>query len=247
MTIAVYGDFTCPYSYLASRRTDVLIAAGAPVEWRAVEHRPDLPVTGRPLDPTARAAIEEEVAEVRGLCLPGETLPLAVPHFQPRTDAANAGLAEAVGVGVGDEVRRLLFSAYWVDGANIGDPEVLRTLLVEPILRGRGGADPLRESGYAVSVSRGPITTAGHRRLQEWRTCWAQTGSTTTPTVVVDDEVAVGVEALRLLGERVSAIGQIDPPSDDRTAPLGGQAAVRPQREWVSTVGGPWSRSYMFG
>lgn len=250
MTIVVYGDFTCPYSYLASCRTDVLIEAGALVEWRAVEHRPGLPVTGRPLDPPARAALEEEVAEIRGLCLDGEELPLALPHLQPRTEAAAAGLAEAVGVGMEDDVRRLLFSAYWVHGTNIGDPEVLRGLLVGPILRGHGGADPLHESGYAVSVSGGPITTSAYRRIQDWRWGWAQSGSATTPTVVADGRVIVGVDALHHLGERVRHLGRVGAQRRHHGAePVADLASpsVCPQAQWVSTVGGPWSRSYMFG
>lgn len=249
MTIVVYGDFTCPYSYLASRRTDVLTEAGTLVEWRAVEHRPGLPVAGRTLDPPARAALEDEIAEIRGLLIEGEDLPLAVPHLQPRTEAAAAGLAEAAGVGMEDEVRRLLFSAYWLHGTNIGDPEALRGLLVGPILRGHGGADPLHESGYAVSVSGGPITTAAYRRIQGWRRGWAQSGSTTTPTVVADAAVIVGVDGLRYLGERVRHVGGLPTQRRrDRAEPADSVSpSVRPEPQWVSTVGGPWSRSYLIG
>ena len=39
MHLIVYGDFNCPYSYLASQRVDELARLGqAGVEWRAVEH-----------------------------------------------------------------------------------------------------------------------------------------------------------------------------------------------------------------
>ncbi len=39
MDLTVYGDFNCPYSYLASQRVDALARSGrAEVEWRAVEH-----------------------------------------------------------------------------------------------------------------------------------------------------------------------------------------------------------------
>jgi hypothetical protein len=37
MQLIVYGDFNCPYSYLASQRVDELARLGqAEVEWRAV-------------------------------------------------------------------------------------------------------------------------------------------------------------------------------------------------------------------
>ena len=45
--VIVYGDFNCPYSYLASTRVNALVHAGlGDVEFRAVEHRQWLPVTG---------------------------------------------------------------------------------------------------------------------------------------------------------------------------------------------------------
>ena len=47
MKLTVYGDFNCPYSYLASQRADQLIRGGmAQVDWRAVEHDRRLALTG---------------------------------------------------------------------------------------------------------------------------------------------------------------------------------------------------------
>ncbi len=53
--VIVYGDFNCPYSYLASQRADLLSRAGVAVGWRAVEHDRGLPVTGSRSD-SGRAA-----------------------------------------------------------------------------------------------------------------------------------------------------------------------------------------------
>ena len=38
MVLIVYGDFSCPDCYLASRRADALSAAGVTVDWRAVDN-----------------------------------------------------------------------------------------------------------------------------------------------------------------------------------------------------------------
>jgi hypothetical protein len=44
MKIVIYGDFGCPYSYLASLRADALLESGvAEIDWRAVA-----PDRGRP-------------------------------------------------------------------------------------------------------------------------------------------------------------------------------------------------------
>jgi len=197
--LTVYGDFNCPYSYLASLRVDSFLAAGIDVEWRAVEHQKDLPVVGRRLDDGGRRAVAEELESVRQLLSPDEEFGATTPSMLPNTAAANAGHAEAVGIGVGHEVRRLLFDAYWSRGTDIGSVEVLRTLLAAPIRRGRTTAFPLREAGFAVSTNRGPITTVAHRTLAAWRSAWEELGTWTTPTVIVDDVPYVGVDGLRWL------------------------------------------------
>ena len=72
MTVIVYGDFNCPYSYLASQRADELDqTATEMVGWRAVEHDRGLALTGTPSD-RDQAAWERELAEVARLALPGE-------------------------------------------------------------------------------------------------------------------------------------------------------------------------------
>ena len=92
--------------------------------------------------------------------------------FVPNTQAAVAGYAEAYEAGVGDEVRRLLFRAYWADGADISDPEVLRRLLTAPLRRGASTAQPVARSGYAVTLAHGPVTSAAHRRIRAWDQGW---------------------------------------------------------------------------
>jgi hypothetical protein len=100
---------------------------------------------------------------------------------------------------VGDDVRRLLFDAYWGHGTDIGSVDVLRAALAEPIRRGRSSAFPLREAGFAVSTNRGPITTAAFHRLAMWQRDWAALATWTTPTVVVHGVVYAGVDGLTWL------------------------------------------------
>lgn len=152
----MYGDFSCPFSYLASHRVDALAEVGVEIDWRAVECEPSLPVTGRRLDGDDMRAVR---GELEGLLLPGENLEWRVPGFVPNTEGAVCGYAEAYGEGVADEVRRVLFGAYWLDGADIGSLDVLRRRLAGPIMRGNSPSLPLHDHGYAVSPSRGPITT----------------------------------------------------------------------------------------
>ena len=204
--VIVYGDFNCPYSLLASIRLDALAKTGADVEWRAVEHAPDLPVIGRRLADAGRAELDFELADVRGLLRPGEGYPPATPNLVPKTEAAVSAYAEAAGIGVGDDVRRLLFDAYWTSHVDIGSPEVLRTLLAPVIRRGHSDAFPLQVAGYAVSVNRGPITVGAYRRIRTWRDGWRATGVATIPTLVTGSRVLAGVDALNWLAQQLPAL-----------------------------------------
>lgn len=79
MSVIIYGDFNCPYSYLASQRADRLIQGRtAEVDWRAVEHDRWLPASGT-RSGADRAGWAKELAEVAALALPGERPPAAPP------------------------------------------------------------------------------------------------------------------------------------------------------------------------
>lgn len=133
MTVIVYGDFNCPYSYLASQRADLLSRAGTLVDWRAVEHNRGLPVMGSPGGD--RVAWDRELSEVASLAVPGEHVPAAPPTVVSNTEAAVAAYAEAVSDGVSGELRRQLFRAIWVDGRNLSSADEVRRLITAVMWR----------------------------------------------------------------------------------------------------------------
>ncbi|HET8600224.1 MAG TPA: DsbA family protein [Segeticoccus sp.] len=218
MGTIVYGDFSCPFSYLASWRADLLVGTDAVVEWRAVEHAPQTPLTGLRLDGDGSRDLAREWRQVQELLLPGEELPGRPPALLPSTRAAVAGFAEAVGAGVADQVRRLLFRAYWVEGLDIGNPEILRALLAAPIRAGHAKSAPLREFGYAVSPARGPVTSEAYRRIRAWHDAWTALGDRTIPALVQDGGVVTGVPALLRLGELAGE--RVADPHDESVAAL---------------------------
>jgi hypothetical protein len=189
----LYGDLTCPACYLASLRTDLLATAGLerPV-WRLVEHRPGVRLAASLPDDATQQARERELAVVLTHVQPGEALdqtalPTRVPRMVPSTNAAVAAYAEAVNAGVGDVVRRLLFAAYWRDGLDLSNVNLLRSLLMPPVRaavanrrlstlnhqarawRWDGDANVVAWTGNVVSVHGGPITSAGDRLVRAWR------------------------------------------------------------------------------
>ena len=240
MDLVIYADFCSPESYLASRRVDAL-ASVAWVDWRAVEADSQRPVTGVPLSEGEH--LPSRLAALEALLLPGEQWSWRLPTLIPKTQAAVSAYAEAHGTRVDADVRRLLFDLYWRDGADIGNPNVLRTPLAGPMLRSGVDADPLRRFGYAVGPHREPITAGAYRRIRVWREQWREAGSPDLPVVLVDGATLTGLDAVRRLGKEIERVGvDIEPelldaaryPAVDGTPPL----------SWVSQIGGEWLHVY---
>lgn len=225
MGIIVYGDFNCPYSYLASQRADRLSRAGVAVDWRAVEHDDRLPAAGSRSDGD-RAGWERELEEVACLALPGEQVPAAPPILVSNTRAAVAAYAEAVSDGVAGELRRRLFRAIWAGGANLSGPHEVRrhiTAAMWPpedfasrldspdfpslLLRDPNLTRITRRLGGGVTLNGEPLTTAGWRRVRQWRQEWLALPSPAVPAVVGPDQVVrPGVEGLRYLAGLTDAV-----------------------------------------
>lgn len=89
-------DFTCPFSALASERAARLEAAGAAtVEWRAVQHLPDLPADGQPVDADLALEIDAELAQLRSMLQEGERFPVQIPAVRPSSELAIRAFAAA--------------------------------------------------------------------------------------------------------------------------------------------------------
>jgi 2-hydroxychromene-2-carboxylate isomerase len=248
--LVIYGDFSCPMCYLASQRVDALTDAGAAVQWRAVEHRPDLPVGGLRHDVNTLPAAEHALGDARALLQPAEQLPVAAPTLVPKTTAAISAYAEACGAEVKDEIRGLLFSAYWEDRVDIGNPVVLHTLLASAFMRGKATSDPIRRFGYAVAVTGGPITTQAWQLIRGWRQQWQALGAPELPSLWDGTRVKSGERALRQLAVEVRqapAPGGL-PESATPRAKVGSKwrppTSVCPPATWVSQVGDPWLRAF---
>jgi hypothetical protein len=220
MHLIVYGDFNCPYSYLASQRVDALARSGeAEVEWRAVEHDPALALTGTPssLDPERW---QNELAELALLAEEDERPPGVAPSLISNTGAAVAAYAEAVTDGVQDDLRRSLFSEIWVGRRHLSNPYGVRQLvcaLMYPAGPGSGqlaapdlparihhraapGALP-RLSGCTISPDGGPLTAGGYGRIRRWRDEWLSGAQGMVPAVSLPDGMLTGVPALTRLAE----------------------------------------------
>ncbi len=233
-TLRLYGDFNCPWSYLAERRARLLADQGVEVDWRAVEHERRRP---RRYGDTRFACLREEMDRVERSLLPGERYPYSLTGFVPYTTAAVSGYAEAYGAGVAGRVHGLLFEAFWVHGVDIGNPRLVRTLLVDAIRSGDSDSGCLRDWGYAVDVTGGPVTTTAWRLARRWRQEWQETGKETVPVLYVDEQhLFFGEDAVARLGDELAARG-LDPAREPaRRAPTR-RRPDPPDLSWVSQYG----------
>jgi predicted DsbA family dithiol-disulfide isomerase len=122
--IVVWSDYVCPFCYLEVPILDQIrreLGEEVSVDWRAFELRPDPAPT---LDPNAEYLHRVwnqsvyPMARERGLSL-------SLPPVQPRSRKAHEAAEFAREGGLLDEMSRALFRAFFEEGQDLGDLEVL--------------------------------------------------------------------------------------------------------------------------
>lgn len=166
----LYSDFNCPFCYAMHERLHEMDLI-ARCEWRGVQHASHLPRPMKPWQGSLGAELRHEVSVVQRLA-PG--LPIALPPGKPNTRPA---IELAVGLLRRDPSHAMAFvretyRAFWCDGKDISDPEVLRELL------GQVGGSP---------ESIGAIDNEDRRVAQQWEAAWHATGQAGVPLIVSED------------------------------------------------------------
>jgi predicted DsbA family dithiol-disulfide isomerase len=120
--LEVFTDFVCPWCYLCTPRVENLRRSfEIDVQWVFFPLHPDTPrdglllkdlFAGRGFDLDASHARLKSLMEAEGL------------QFNQRTHTYNSRLAQELAKGF-DSMRDPLYKAYFADGKNIGDVEVL--------------------------------------------------------------------------------------------------------------------------
>jgi predicted DsbA family dithiol-disulfide isomerase len=122
--ILVWSDYVCPFCYLERPVLDRIqaeLGENVEIDWRSFELRPEPEPT---LDPNAEylhrvwGQSVYPMAEDRGLAL-------KLPPVQPRSRKAHEAAEFAREAGLLDAMNRALFKAFFEDGRDLADPEVL--------------------------------------------------------------------------------------------------------------------------
>jgi predicted DsbA family dithiol-disulfide isomerase len=173
--LIVYGDFNCPFSALASARVSRLERIGAVhVDWRAVEHAPDIPPAGIEFAGERASELERELEQIRSLLSVDEPDRLTLPARQPNTRLVSAAYA-ATPTSDRPAMRDRLFAAHWSEGADLTDDSTLARL----------GA-----------------TTTDMATADRWREEWEHLDNPIVPVMVLaDGYVSRGLGALARLAK----------------------------------------------
>lgn len=168
----LFSDFNCPFCHALGLRLTALGRDDA-VRW-GVQHAPELPIPMPPTsmagaDPALARALVEEVDSVRRL-MPEAAI--ALPRGKPNTGPATALVAAAArqDPARADALRSALYHAFWRDGADISDPDLLARLATEAGLT----TDALDRD-------------AGREESARWQSDWARTGLGCVPLLLRRD------------------------------------------------------------
>jgi len=148
--IAIYADFNCPFCYVLNER---LLSLGLeqPLDWRTIEHAPRAS-----FHMTDRSSKDELADEVRRVRLRAPEVIISLPEGRANTAHAINTMAKAVAIDPARAagLRGLIYRAYWIEGKDIGHPNVL--------------AELVQLSGF------GDILTAPERpeKVQQWQRAW---------------------------------------------------------------------------
>jgi predicted DsbA family dithiol-disulfide isomerase len=186
--VTVYSDYICPFCFIGKERVDRLEKKfGIDVEWKGFEIHPETPPGGGDL--SALGFDEERVAtlyaRVRELSEEAD-LKLNRPSRISNSRLALQVAEFAKEKGRAREYHEAVFRAYWQDGKDIGDRELLFSLAAQ------AGLDPEELDAYLKS---GQAVAKMDRHLQEVR----EYGIGGVPTFVIGNKMVVGAQPYEVL------------------------------------------------
>jgi predicted DsbA family dithiol-disulfide isomerase len=155
--VVLYTDLNCPFCYATEMRLEALDAQGL-VEWRGVEHEPDLPVPMDPDDDQINAELADEVSQVRSRA-PEVEIEQPAGKANTAYGLEFAAAAERIDPDRARDVRHAIYRAFWAKGEDISSPLVLADIAREhglPEVRVQP-EDKVRVTSWRLDWERSPL------------------------------------------------------------------------------------------
>ncbi len=132
LKVTLFSDFICPFCYIGFHTLRKMKQEfELEVDWRGFQIHPDWPATGISVEKVYGAdGSESRKAAWQRISSMATEIGLAMrpPSVLTNSHNALAACEYAVASGKGDEFEERVFRAYFGDGSNIGDVEVLKKL-----------------------------------------------------------------------------------------------------------------------
>lgn len=189
MHIDIISDTVCPWCYIGKRRLERALALRPDLEvditWRAYQLNPDMPPEGK----DRRAHYEakfgtvekaKEITKVITDVAKEEELDLEFGKIgrMPNTLGSHRLVRWAGSAGCQDDVVERLFKAYFIEGRDVGNPEVLAEIAVE--------------AGMDADLVRELLDTGADEKLVREEDAMArQMGVTGVPCFIIDQKYSV--------------------------------------------------------
>jgi predicted DsbA family dithiol-disulfide isomerase len=163
------------------------------VEWQAFELHPEVPPEGRVRDPNARR--RPGARELLQQLAEGDWIELETPAIQANSHLAFELAAFARERGRADVIHPKLFHAYFTEGRNIGDLDVLCDIAADAGLDRDEAREALTDHRFAGAVDE--------------EIAWArEAGITATPTFIFDERYAlVGAQEYATFEKMMERLG----------------------------------------
>ncbi|HXR24977.1 MAG TPA: DsbA family oxidoreductase [Candidatus Binataceae bacterium] len=132
LKVTLFSDFICPFCYIGFETLRKMKQEfDLEVDWRGFQIHPDWPATGIPAEKIygANGSESRRGAWERISTMATEIgLTMRPPSVLTNSYDALAATEYAIASGKGEEFEERVYRAYFEDGSNIGDVEVLKTL-----------------------------------------------------------------------------------------------------------------------
>ncbi|MCC7365314.1 MAG: DsbA family oxidoreductase [Dehalococcoidia bacterium] len=207
LKVTVVSDYVCPWCYVGAKRVEQFSELfDVDVKWWPFELHPETPVEGRHVDEILppnnprRAAMRDHLRTIAA----DSELELVSNRTVANSHRALEAGEFARDRGMFDAMHQALFRAYFAEGKNIGDLDVVTELVAEV------GLD--RDEWLAE------VQTGRYVELIDFATSVArQQGVSSTPTMVFDDRfVLTGAQDLNVYVDVLTRMGaqRKDAPAD---------------------------------
>ncbi|MFV8250934.1 DsbA family oxidoreductase [Bdellovibrio bacteriovorus] len=176
----LYSDFNCPFCYALEERLVAQHLAGF-IQWRGVQHAPELPVPMQMANLGFSQSIEREVVTVKELM---PEIDIAFPIGKPNTLKAiqYSIAASRQDPLLGMVFRHTLAREFWVNGEDISDESVIRSV------------------AHQFQFDSVRVDSAAESEADRWQREWQHLGTGSVPTLVRDDgEVLLGLQPVEVL------------------------------------------------